>query len=89
MTIIITGTSSGIGFTLAEFFGKKGHRVFGLSRKKVESQYFTTIPTDITYHLQIQQAVSEILKTEKSIDVLINNAGMGMVGAVEDSAKEV
>ncbi|MGZ5193773.1 MAG: short-chain dehydrogenase/reductase, partial [Kaistella sp.] len=52
MTIIITGTSSGIGFTLAEFFGKKGHRVFGLSRKNVESQYFTTIPTDITDHLQ-------------------------------------
>ena len=88
MTIIITGTSTGIGFAQAEFFGKKGHRVFGLSRKNVESQYFTTIPTDITDNLQIQHAVSEILKTEKSIDVLINNAGMGMVGAVEDSTKE-
>ncbi|MGZ5273160.1 MAG: SDR family oxidoreductase [Kaistella sp.] len=88
MTIIITGTSTGIGFALAELFGKKGHRVFGLSRKNVESQYFTTIPTDITDNLQIQQAVSDILKTEKSIDVLINNAGMGMVGAVEDSTKE-
>jgi short-subunit dehydrogenase len=41
MTIIITGTSTGIGFTLAEYFGKKGHKVFGLSRKNVESQYFT------------------------------------------------
>ena len=88
MTIIITGTSTGIGFALAEFFGKKGHRVFGLSRKNVESQYFKTIPTDITDHLQVQHAVSEIVKTEKKIDVLINNAGMGMVGAVEDSTKE-
>ena len=88
MTIIITGTSSGIGFVLAEYFGKKGHRVFGLSRKMVESQYFKTIPTDITDNLQIQQAVSEILKSEKNIDILINNAGMGMVGAVEDSTKE-
>ena len=88
MTIIITGTSTGIGFALAEFFGKKGHRVFGLSRKNVESQYFKTIPTDITDHLQVQQAVSEILKSEKNIDILINNAGMGMVGAVEDSTKE-
>jgi len=88
MTIIITGTSTGIGFALAEYFGKKGHRVFGLSRKNVDSKYFTTIPTDITDNLQIQHAVSEILKTEKSIDVLINNAGMGMVGAVEDSTKE-
>ena len=88
MTIIITGTSTGIGFALAEYFGKNGHKVFGLSRKNVESQYFTTIPTDITDNEQVQVAISEILKTESRIDVLINNAGMGMVGAVEDSTKE-
>ena len=87
MTIIITGTSSGIGFTLAEYFGKKGNAVYGLSRKNVDSQYFKTIPTDITDNLQVQNAISEILNTEKRIDVLINNAGMGMVGAVEDSTK--
>ena len=88
MTIIITGTSTGIGFALAEYFGKKGHKIFGLSRKNVESQYFTSIPTDITDNTQVQAAISEILKTESRIDVLINNAGMGMVGAVEDSTKE-
>ena len=88
MTIIITGTSTGIGFSLAEYFGKKGHTVYGLSRKNVESQYFKTFPTDITDNLQVQAAISEILKTEKRIDVLINNAGMGMVGAVEDSTKD-
>ena len=87
-TIIITGTSSGIGFALAEFFGKKGHHVFGLSRKTVESEYFTSISTDITDKNQIDNAISEILKTQNRIDVLINNAGMGMVGAVEDSTKE-
>lgn len=85
MTIIITGTSTGIGFTLAEYFGKKGNTVYGLSRKNVESQYFKTIPTDITDNLQVQNAISEILKAENRIDILINNAGMGMVGAVEDS----
>ena len=42
-TIIITGTSSGVGFSLAEYFGKQGHRVYGLSRKKVESEFFTSI----------------------------------------------
>lgn len=88
MTIIITGTSAGIGFALAEYFGKKGHRVFGLSRKNVESEFFTSIPTDITDHLQVEKAISEILKLETRIDILINNAGMGMVGPVEDSTQE-
>lgn len=88
MTIIITGTSAGIGFTLAEYFGKKGHTVFGLSRKMVESDHFKTIATDITHNAQVQRAIAEVLKTESRIDVLINNAGMGMVGAVEDSTQE-
>lgn len=88
MTIIITGTSSGIGFALAEKFGKKGNNVYGLSRKQIESNYFTSIPTDITDKTQIDAAISQILNQESRIDVLINNAGMGMVGAVEDSSKE-
>jgi short-subunit dehydrogenase len=87
-TIIITGTSSGIGFALAEYFGKKGHRVYGFSRKNPESEFFKTISTDITDLSQIELSVAEILKTENKIDVLINNAGMGMTGAIEDSTKE-
>ncbi len=87
-TIIITGTSSGIGFTLAEFFGKSGHKVYGFSRKVVDSEFFTSISVDITELSQIENAVSEILKNETKIDILINNAGMGMVGSVEDSSQE-
>ncbi|WP_294218090.1 SDR family oxidoreductase [uncultured Chryseobacterium sp.] len=88
MTIIITGTSSGIGFALAEYFGKKGHKVYGLSRKHTESNYFSSIATDVTDPDAVQNAIAEVLKTETKIDVLINNAGMGMVGSVEDSVKE-
>ena len=77
MTIIITGTSTGIGFALAEYFGKKGHKVFGLSRKNVESQYFTTIPTDITDNTQVQ-AVED--STKEDILKLFN---LNLVGAVQ------
>lgn len=87
-TIVITGASSGIGFALAEYFGKKGHRVYGLSRKVVENAYFTSIPTDITEKEQVERAIHRILEEQGSIDVLINNAGMGMVGPVEDASKE-
>lgn len=87
-TFIITGSSSGIGFALAEYFGRQGHRVWGLSRKNADSPYFKTIPTDITHREQVKAAILEILKTESHIDVLINNAGMGMVGPVEDTTQE-
>jgi len=75
MTIIITGTSSGIGFALAEYFGKKGHKVYGLSRKHTESEYFKSISTDVTDNTAVQNAIAEVLKVESRIDVLINNAG--------------
>lgn len=86
--IVITGTSAGIGFALAEYFGKKGHQVYGLSRKIVESPFFTSLSVDITEKEQIDTAIHQILTQENRIDILINNAGMGMVGAVEDATKE-
>ncbi|MFC6269295.1 SDR family oxidoreductase [Frigoriflavimonas asaccharolytica] len=88
MTIIITGTSTGIGFALAEYLGKNGHQVFGLSRKVVDSKHFISISTDITDKASIDHAISKINNDVPEIDVLINNAGMGMVGSVEDAKQE-
>lgn len=88
MTIIITGTSSGIGFALAEYFGEKNHQVFGLSRTLVQSKFFTSISTDITKKESIDLAISDILKENLTIDLLINNAGIGMVGSVEDASQD-
>ena len=70
-TIIITGTSSGIGFVLAEYFGKKGHKVYGLSRKHTESNYFTSIPTDVTDNDAVQNAIAEVLKIDEKISSMI------------------
>lgn len=87
MIIIITGSSAGIGFAMAEYLAAKGHTVYGFSRKIPSTTNFTTIPTDVTDEAQVQEAVLKVLSKENRIDVLINNAGMGMVGAVEDSKK--
>lgn len=86
--IIITGASAGIGRALAEYFGKKGHRVYGLSRKKIECNFFQSLSVDVTEKEQIEIAIQSIIAQENRIDILINNAGMGMVGAVEDATKE-
>ncbi len=85
--IIITGSSTGIGKTLAQYLATKGHTVYGLSRKDIKDPQFQTIPTDITSKTAINSAISTILEKEKRVDVLINNAGMGMVGAIEDAQK--
>ncbi|MCO5249615.1 MAG: SDR family NAD(P)-dependent oxidoreductase [Chitinophagales bacterium] len=83
MNIIVTGTSRGIGYAGAEYLGKKGHQVFGLSRTKVKNDFFKSYTVDITIRQQVVEVVQEIVEKCGQIDVLINNAGVGMVGSVE------
>ncbi len=87
-TIIITGSSSGVGLHAAKHLSLRGHQVFGLSRSQPDSNEFTTIITDITDKKQVDAAITEVMKHTNTIDVLINNAGMGMVGAVEDASAD-
>ena len=86
--VVITGTSSGIGFTLAEFLTQKKYVVYGLSRSIPSNANFTTISVDITQKDQVKNAIEQIISKENKIDVLINNAGKGMVGAIEDAKEE-
>jgi len=88
MIIIITGTSKGIGYSLANKFSEKGYTVYGFSRNTVNTTNFTNISVDITNRKQISDAIKYIIQKEGKIDVLINNAGMGIVGAIEDTSKE-
>lgn len=87
--IVITGTSSGVGLTLANYFYDKGHTVYGLSRTKKGLEKFTHIPTDVSDKENVKRTFQQILsETNNRIDVLINNAGIGMLGAVEDASKD-
>ena len=78
MNIVITGTSSGIGKTLAENFRAEGHNVIGLSRHTEIEQ---DIVCDVSNISSIENAFHEISKRFESIDLLINNAGFGISGA--------
>jgi len=87
--IVITGTSSGVGLTLANYFQEQGHKVYGLSRTAKGQEKFRHITTDVSNKESVKQSFQQILsETDQRIDVLINNAGVGMLGSVEDASKE-
>lgn len=85
--ILVTGASSGIGKSIATFLSEKGYKVFGTSRnpKNVESFSFEIIALDVLKVETIEKAVAYIIKKEGRLDVLINNAGMGITGPIEDT----
>lgn len=86
-TVIISGASSGIGFTTAKYLHEQGFNVIGLSRSYPKKEYkFSYFLCDITKEDQVMKVCDEIKKNHDHIDVLINCAGMGVSGAVEHSS---
>lgn len=85
--VVITGASSGIGFSAAEYFASKGYKVYGLSRRTAEGK-FESVRCDVTDCESVRAALSQIYIKEKRIDCFINNAGIGISGAVEHIPEE-
>lgn len=94
-TILITGACSGIGLSLAQNLHRKGYKVFGTSRtpEKYKDKFgamgFELLPLDITSTESIRNGVSLLLEQTSSIDVLINNAGIVVVGSAEETDIEL
>ncbi|MFY7707118.1 MAG: SDR family oxidoreductase [Flavobacteriales bacterium] len=91
--VLVTGASSGIGKAISITLSQGGYKVFGASRS-VETGTLvdgvTQLQLDVTNELSITKALSYIKEKEGSIDVLVNNAGLGMIGALEStSARQV
>ncbi len=90
--VLITGASAGFGKASAEHLARLGHRVYGTSRRaefpdsdELRSDPFM-IPMDVCADASVSRAVDFVLGREGRIDVVVNNAGVGLAGAVEETA---
>lgn len=87
--ILLTGASSGIGYDTAEALAKQGHKVYAFARRVERMQplcQFGVVPLmmDVTDEQSMKQGVQAVIDNEGRIDVLINNAGYGYFGSVEN-----
>ena len=88
--ILITGASSGMGKDAALTLIKEGHIVYGAARrvekmKELEAAGGHALAMDITKEDQVIAAVNQVIQENGRIDVLVNNAGYAVYGAVEDT----
>ncbi len=87
--ILITGASAGMGKTAARVLIQQGHKVYVVARRlslmeELDALGGNAMQMDITSEDDIKRVVGEIIRREKRIDVLWNNAGYGLYGTVEE-----
>ena len=88
---IVTGASSGIGQATAERLARAGYKVYGTSRRAAQSgqRSFEMLTLDVTSDASVEAAVTEVMRAEGRIDLIVNNAGFGVApGGAEESSIE-
>src|SRR5215204_2934892 len=86
---LVTGASSGIGEATAERLAKAGYKVYGTSRRGAQggNRPFEMLALDVTSDESVEAAVSEVMRRDGRIDLLVNNAGFGVApGGAEESS---
>jgi len=91
--VLITGASSGMGKATAELLLKKGYTIYSAARRvekmsDLKKLGAKVLQMDVTHEQSMASGIQEIIENEKRIDVLINNAGFGLYGAIEDVTLE-
>ena len=88
--VLITGGSSGIGKSIGEFLHHKGFVVYGTSRnpERVLNSVFPLVALDVRDSNSIRLAVAKIIAITGQLDIVINNAGVGITGPLEEIPME-
>lgn len=87
-TAIVTGGTSGLGLAAAQILAAKGLRVYALSRHGAPVPGVTSLACDITDADAVERTVAAIEAEAGRIDLVVNNAGFGISGAVECTTPE-
>jgi NAD(P)-dependent dehydrogenase (short-subunit alcohol dehydrogenase family) len=86
-TVLVTGASSGIGAAIASLLHARGFTVFGTSRRGAGSpQGFPMLTLDVTSDASVRACVDDVLARVGRLDLLVNNAGYALEGAIEETS---
>jgi NAD(P)-dependent dehydrogenase (short-subunit alcohol dehydrogenase family) len=85
---LVTGASSGIGEATAEQLARAGYKVYGTSRRGAQAgqRPFEMLALDVTSDASVEATVSELIRREGRIDLLVNNAGFGVAPAAAEES---
>lgn len=90
-TVLITGASSGIGKAIGMYLSGKGYTVYGTTRntaKYVGFNDFVLLEMDVRNPGSIKAAIAELIRKEGHLDVVVNNAGVGITGPLEETPND-
>jgi len=89
---LVTGASSGLGKAIANDLQAAGYRVYGTSRKAADPSNphgnFELLTMDVDQDASVEAAIGTLVDRERSLDVVVSNAGIGIPGALEDKSSE-
>lgn len=89
--VLITGATSGVGQAIARHLAGKGYRVYGAGRsvplltQESQESGVSMLRMNVDHDDSVQEGVKAILQREGRLDVVVNSAGFGLAGAIEDT----